>query len=131
MRTELFARRPLLWLDLADRLGVTVLCSPNFGFQHYLKQYGLKARPQLDLSAVRLIFNGAEPIAADLCRRFMQTLAAHGLQAERHAHGLRPGRGQPRGQLPAPRRAAGDAAPRPRRLARRRAGPSAPRRPAR
>ena len=81
MRTELFARRPLLWLELASRMGATVLCSPNFGYQHYLKQYELKPRPQLDLSAVRLIYNGAEPISADLCRRFMQTLAAHGLRS--------------------------------------------------
>jgi hypothetical protein len=50
MRTELFARRPLLWLELASRMGATVLCSPNFGYQHYLKQYELKPRPQLDLS---------------------------------------------------------------------------------
>jgi acyl-CoA synthetase (AMP-forming)/AMP-acid ligase II len=80
MRTELFARRPLLWLDLASRMGATVLCSPNFGYQHYLKQYALKVRPPLDLSRVRLIYNGAEPISAELCRRFMQTLAPHGLR---------------------------------------------------
>ena len=42
MRTELFVRRPLLWLELASRMGATVLCSPNFGYQHYLKQYELK-----------------------------------------------------------------------------------------
>ena len=29
---------------------------------------------------MRLIYNGAEPISADLSRRFMQTLAAHGLR---------------------------------------------------
>jgi acyl-CoA synthetase (AMP-forming)/AMP-acid ligase II len=29
---------------------------------------------------VRLIFNGAEPICADLCRRFTHTMAAHGLR---------------------------------------------------
>lgn len=81
MRTELFARRPLLWLDLASRNRTTVLCSPNFGYQHYLKQYALKPPPGLDLSAVRLIFNGAEPISADLCRRFVRTLAPHGLRA--------------------------------------------------
>jgi len=80
MRTELFARRPLLWLELAGRMGATVLCSPNFGYQHYLKQYALKPRPPLDLSKVRLIYNGAEPISAELCRRFMQTLASHGLR---------------------------------------------------
>ena len=80
MRTELFARRPLLWLDLASKQRTTVLCSPNFGYQHYLKQYAAKPPQGLDLAAVRLIFNGAEPISADLCRRFAATLAPHGLR---------------------------------------------------
>lgn len=80
MRTELFARRPLLWLELASQRRSTVLCSPNFGFQHYLRQYAIKSPQGLDLSSIRLIFNGAEPISADLCRRFMQTMAPHGLK---------------------------------------------------
>lgn len=82
MRTELFARRPLMWLDQASRRRATVLCSPNFGYQHYLRQHALKPPPHLDLSAVRLVFNGAEPISAELSRRFMRTMAAHGLRAE-------------------------------------------------
>lgn len=81
MRTDLFARRPLLWLSKATELRATVLCSPNFGYQHYLKQYELKAPQGLDLSSVRLIFNGAEPISAELCARFLRTMAAHGLPA--------------------------------------------------
>lgn len=81
MRTELFARRPLLWLDLASQRRCTVLCSPNFGYQHYLKQYAHRSPTGLDLSPVRLIFNGAEPISAEVCRRFMQTMAPHGLKA--------------------------------------------------
>jgi acyl-CoA synthetase (AMP-forming)/AMP-acid ligase II/acyl carrier protein len=81
MRTELFARRPLLWLEQASRMRATVLCSPNFGYQHYLKQYELKPRQLLDLASVRLIFNGAEPISAELCRRFTQAMAPHGLKA--------------------------------------------------
>ena len=80
MRTELFARRPLLWLELASRMQATVLCSPNFGYQHYLKQYATRPPPQTDLSRVRVIFNGAEPISAALCRRFTRTMAAHGLR---------------------------------------------------
>ena len=81
MRTELFARRPLLWLDLASQRRSTVLCSPNFGYQHYLRQYALKSPQGLDLSSIRLIFNGAEPISAELCRRFESTMSPHGLRA--------------------------------------------------
>jgi len=82
MRTELFARRPLLWLGLASQRRSTVLSSPNFGFNHYLRQYAIKSPQNLDLSSVRLIFNGAEPISADLCRRFSRTMAPHGLRPE-------------------------------------------------
>ncbi|MGH8517081.1 MAG: AMP-binding protein, partial [Panacagrimonas sp.] len=82
MRTELFARRPLLWLAKATELHATVLCSPNFGYEHYLKQYETKKPQGLDLSAVRLLFNGAEPISAALCRRFLNVLGpASGLRA--------------------------------------------------
>ncbi|MGJ7581202.1 non-ribosomal peptide synthetase [Variovorax sp. RHLX14] len=81
MRTELFARRPLLWLELASERRATVLCSPNFGYQHYLRQFDIKPPQRLDLSAVRLIFNGAEPISAELCRRFSLALAPRGLKA--------------------------------------------------
>lgn len=82
MRTELFARRPLLWLGKATELRATILCSPNFGYQHYLKQYEAKHPQGLDLSAVRLVFNGAEPISAELCQRFLQTMRPHGLRAQ-------------------------------------------------
>jgi acyl-CoA synthetase (AMP-forming)/AMP-acid ligase II len=81
MRTELFARRPLLWLAKASELRATVLCSPNFGYEHYLKQFELKKPQGLDLSPVRLLFNGAEPISAALCRRFLQAMAPLGLRA--------------------------------------------------
>ena len=80
MRTDLFARRPLMWLEQASRRKATVLCSPNFGYQHYLKQYALKQPEGLDLSSVRLVFNGAEPISADLARRFVRTMEPHGLK---------------------------------------------------
>ncbi|MFZ1906962.1 MAG: non-ribosomal peptide synthetase [Steroidobacteraceae bacterium] len=75
MPTELFVRRPLLWLQLAARVHATILCSPNFGYKHYLKVLGDRNVEALDLSAVRLIFNGAEPISAELCEEFLARLA--------------------------------------------------------
>jgi acyl-CoA synthetase (AMP-forming)/AMP-acid ligase II/acyl carrier protein len=75
MPTELFIRRPLLWLTFAARVGATILCSPNFGYKHYLKVLGERPVEGLDLSAVRLIFNGAEPISVELCDEFLTRLA--------------------------------------------------------
>jgi acyl-CoA synthetase (AMP-forming)/AMP-acid ligase II/acyl carrier protein len=84
MPTELFVRRPLLWLTFAARKRATVLCSPNFGYRHYLKVLGERsvADLDLDLSAVRLIFNGAEPISAELCEEFLTRLAPAKLARE-------------------------------------------------
>jgi acyl-CoA synthetase (AMP-forming)/AMP-acid ligase II/acyl carrier protein len=75
MPTELFIRRPLLWLQLASRVRATILCSPNFGYKHYLKVLGDRPVEGLDLSAVRFIFNGAEPISVELCNEFLTRLA--------------------------------------------------------
>ncbi len=83
MRTDLFARRPMLWLELATQGRCTLLCSPNFGYQHYLKQAEGRPPHDVDLSAVRLIFNGAEPISAEVCRRFDATMRRHGLGPNR------------------------------------------------
>ncbi len=74
MPTDLFVRRPLLWLQAASRKRATVLCSPNFGYRHYLKVLGERPVDGLDLSAVRIIFNGAEPISAALCDEFLDRL---------------------------------------------------------
>jgi len=75
MQTELFVRRPVLWLQLASRIRATVLCSPNFGYRHYLKVLGDRPVADLDLSGVRLIFNGAEPISPELCTEFLDRMA--------------------------------------------------------
>ncbi|MGB7757194.1 MAG: non-ribosomal peptide synthetase [Salinisphaera sp.] len=79
MATDLFARRPLLWLDKASEKKATLLCSPNFGYRHTLRAIAAKGLPDIDLSSVRLIYNGAEPIAAPLAREFLDTLAPAGL----------------------------------------------------
>jgi acyl-CoA synthetase (AMP-forming)/AMP-acid ligase II/acyl carrier protein len=75
MPTELFIRRPLLWLTFATQVRASILCSPNFGYKHYLKVLGDRPVDGLDLSSVRLIFNGAEPISVDLVEEFLTRLA--------------------------------------------------------
>jgi acyl-CoA synthetase (AMP-forming)/AMP-acid ligase II/aryl carrier-like protein len=75
MPTELFIRRPLLWMTFASREGVTVTSSPNFGYRHYLKVLGDRTVDELDLSSVRAIYNGAEPISVELANEFMDRMA--------------------------------------------------------
>lgn len=80
MDTNVFVRRPLLWMSKANELRATQLCSPNFGYKHFLKLFERKGLPDLDLSCVKLILNGAEPISVELCEEFLQALEPHGLK---------------------------------------------------
>ncbi len=80
MPTELFIRRPLLWLEAASDRRATILCSPNFGYKHFLKIFDSKGLDDVDLSCVRLIFNGAEPISIDLCEEFLSKMVRFGLR---------------------------------------------------
>jgi acyl-CoA synthetase (AMP-forming)/AMP-acid ligase II/acyl carrier protein len=80
MDTSVFVRRPLLWMSKASELKATQLCSPNFGYKHFLKLFERKGLGNLDLSSVRLILNGAEPISWNLCEEFLDALAPFGLK---------------------------------------------------
>ena len=82
MPTDIFVRRPLLWLQVASKKRVTITCSPNFGYRHFLKVLGDRKLDGVDLSAIRLIYNGAEPISVDLCNTFMSNLAYTGLKRQ-------------------------------------------------
>lgn len=82
MATEVFSRRPLLWLQKAHETRATLLSSPNFGYKHYLKMYETRADHELDLSCVRIIMNGAEPISVALCHEFLDKMSRHGLKRD-------------------------------------------------
>jgi acyl-CoA synthetase (AMP-forming)/AMP-acid ligase II len=81
MDTDVFVRRPARWLRAACDYSATLLCSPNFGYRHYLKAVD-PDKESLDLSHVRLVFNGAEPVSPDACRTFTRALKARGLPEE-------------------------------------------------
>jgi acyl-CoA synthetase (AMP-forming)/AMP-acid ligase II len=80
MPTTLFIRRPLLWLEKAHQYRSTILSSPNFGLQYTLAALRTAGRNLfLDLSAVRLIWNGAEPISSATCEEFEHEFRRFGL----------------------------------------------------
>jgi len=80
MPTDLFVRRPVLWLQAASEKRATITCSPNFGYRHVLKVLGDRRLENVDLSSIRSLYNGAEPISVDLCNEFMRALAYTGLK---------------------------------------------------
>ncbi|WBW99494.1 non-ribosomal peptide synthetase [Oceanirhabdus sp. W0125-5] len=83
MSTNLFIKNPLFWLELASMEKVSLLSSPNFGYNYFLKAYDRKkdsTKFMWDLSSVRLIFNGAEPISVEISNRFLHTLRSYKLK---------------------------------------------------
>jgi len=80
--TELFIRRPGSWMNFVNEFRVTVTCSPNFGLKHFLSYNTPEQAQKWDLSCVRLLLNGAEPISAELCRNFLDQMTEFGLNPD-------------------------------------------------
>jgi amino acid adenylation domain-containing protein/non-ribosomal peptide synthase protein (TIGR01720 family) len=78
--TPAFIRRPALWMDKASEHKVSILCSPNFGYKYLLKHVEGTGQYNWDLSNVRIIYNGAEPISEKLCYEFLDKMADHKLK---------------------------------------------------
>ncbi len=74
-----FVRRPELYLEKLALHRATLTGSPNFGLDHLIQGPGQALPRELDLSHLRLLYNGAEPINAEICRRFVATFAPAGL----------------------------------------------------
>ena len=90
METEVFVRRPLLWMRYVSDTKANILCSPNFGYRHFLKAFKPEKMLGTDLSHVRILYNGAEPISDELSTEFLSTMAQYGLKdtTMRPAYGL-------------------------------------------
>ncbi|WP_010494699.1 non-ribosomal peptide synthetase [Paenibacillus elgii] len=80
MPTALFIRRPTLWLKKASEHRVTQICSPNFGYKFFLAQYKPETAADWDLSHIRIVYNGAEPISTEVCNQFLDAMEKHGLR---------------------------------------------------
>ena len=80
--TDVFVRRPSIWVLKASELAATLLCSPNFGYKHLLKAIERRDPGPFDLSSVRMLLNGAEPISVGLCAQFLDRMSAYGLRPE-------------------------------------------------
>lgn len=81
MQTEVFIRRPNMWLNKVSEHNISSTVSPNFGYSYVLKFFKPdEDGKNLDLSCLRYIFNGAEPISFDLSKRFTKVFAPFGLK---------------------------------------------------
>tara|TARA_B100001769_G_C22090676_1_gene588247 strand:- start:13 stop:1944 length:1932 start_codon:yes stop_codon:yes gene_type:complete len=82
MDTDLFIKKPLMWLQQTSKYKASILTSPNFGYKHLLKIHERRPLKDIDLSSVRLLINGAESISVSLCNEFLEKMKVFGLKKE-------------------------------------------------
>ena len=80
LRAADFMRRPALWLRLLSAVSATYSSAPNFGYAYCLDRINETELHGVDLSALRVMLNGAEPVQPEVCRRFAQRFASYGLK---------------------------------------------------
>jgi 1-acyl-sn-glycerol-3-phosphate acyltransferase len=76
-----FLARPQSWLRAIHRFRGTISAAPNFAFELCLNKIDDSALKGLDLSSLRLVGNGAEPVSVATLRRFINCFAAYGFRA--------------------------------------------------
>ncbi|NEC78265.1 fatty acyl-AMP ligase, partial [Streptomyces sp. SID7958] len=74
-----FAKNPRLWFETASAHRATVLSAANFALALTVRRVPEEVCARLDLSAVRLLLVGAEPISATVWRAFTRRARAAGL----------------------------------------------------
>lgn len=75
-----FVKRPNVWMQVMHDYRATLSFGPNFAFALAARRAGPKELAAWDLSRVRLLGCGAEPINASVIEEFERTLAASGLR---------------------------------------------------
>jgi fatty acid CoA ligase FadD32 len=85
MTPAAFVRRPSRWIrELARKegeTGQTLSAAPNFAFEHAaLRGLPKEGEPPMDLSNVKAILNGSEPVSAASIRKFNEAFAPYGFR---------------------------------------------------
>jgi acyl-CoA synthetase (AMP-forming)/AMP-acid ligase II len=76
-----FMQRPVVWLRAISQYRAEAVASPNFGYDLCVARYRPELMEGIDLSAIKVMCCGAEPIRAQTLRRFAETFAPHGFDA--------------------------------------------------
>jgi 1-acyl-sn-glycerol-3-phosphate acyltransferase len=76
-----FLAHPQSWLWACHRYRTTISAAPNFAFELCLKQIDDADLKGLDLSSLRFVANGAEPVSIQTLRRFIKRFGPYGFRA--------------------------------------------------
>ncbi|WP_414449356.1 beta-ketoacyl synthase N-terminal-like domain-containing protein [Burkholderia sp. 22PA0099] len=82
MRPASFLLNPLRWLKTIAAFRATLTGAPNFAYDLCVRAMAGQDLSGLDLSSLRIAFNGAEPIRQETLTRFTQAFAPYGFRPE-------------------------------------------------
>ncbi len=77
-----FLVRPESWLWAVHRFRATLSAAPNFAFELCVNEIDDSNIKDLDLSSLRVVANGAEPVSVQTLRRFTARFEKHGFRPE-------------------------------------------------
>ncbi len=77
-----FLKRPLTWLRAISENQATLTAVPNFALELCVAKTTEDSRRNLDLSSLRIVVVGGEPVRADTVRRFIDAFEPCGLNPE-------------------------------------------------
>ncbi|ROR25864.1 non-ribosomal peptide synthase protein (TIGR01720 family)/amino acid adenylation domain-containing protein [Mobilisporobacter senegalensis] len=80
LNSVMFLKKSWLYFQKCTQLKATVLASPNFGLDWMMNTMKGSRLNNIDLSSVRNIMCGAEPISMDTIRRFYAKFSPYGLR---------------------------------------------------
>jgi acyl-CoA synthetase (AMP-forming)/AMP-acid ligase II len=75
-----FLAHPQSWLWASHRYRATISAAPNFAFELCLKQIDDSDLSGLDVSSLRFVANGAEPVSIHTLRRFIERFNRFGFR---------------------------------------------------
>lgn len=81
MPPQRFLARPERWLWAIHHHRGTLSAAPNFAFEMCLRNINDGMIEGLDLSSLRLVANGSEPVSATTLRRFLERFEPYGFRA--------------------------------------------------
>ena len=77
-----FIQKPLRWLEGIQNYNATCSVGPNFAFKAVIDRVNDKDIEVLDLSCLKTLINGSEPISPRITQTFFEKLSPHGLKRE-------------------------------------------------
>ena len=83
-----FMQRPIRWMKAVSDYRGSHTPSPNFGFEIIARKTTAEQRKDLDLSSLKVVLNGAEPIRWESERMFIEALVPHGMRREAVTHAM-------------------------------------------